>query len=117
MQRRIVEGQPVVMVGRDIGTVVVPDAGLKIYLDASPEERAKRRYEESLARGGAESYEAVLTETQMRDRIDGGRAIAPLRAAEDAVRIRTDDMSVDEVVDVIERLAIARGIVTSAVAS
>ncbi|MFN8594378.1 MAG: (d)CMP kinase [Thermomicrobiales bacterium] len=117
LQRKIVEGQPVVMVGRDIGTVVVPDAGLKIYLDASPEERAKRRYEESLARGGAESYEAVLTETQMRDRIDGGRAIAPLRAAEDAVRIRTDDMSVDEVVDVIERLAIARGIVTSAVAS
>lgn len=117
LQRKIAANRAVVMVGRDIGTVVVPDAGLKVYLDASPEERARRRFEESVARGGTESFSAVLAETQLRDAIDSGRAIAPLRAAEDAIMIRTDTMAATEVVDVIERLARARGIAEPAVPS
>lgn len=104
LQRAIASSRPVVMVGRDIGTVVVPDAGVKIYLDAAPEVRARRRYHESLARGGAGSYDAVLQETRQRDATDSGRATAPLRAAKDAVRINTDDLDIDEVVAQIERI-------------
>lgn len=105
LQRRIASRGPVVMVGRDIGTVVVPDAGLKIYLDASPEERARRRYRESVARGGTETLVDVIRETIRRDVIDSGRQTAPLRAAEDAVRIDTDDLSIETVVARIESLA------------
>lgn len=105
LQRRIASEGPVVMVGRDIGTVVVPDAGLKIYLDASPHERANRRYQESLARGATLTYDEVLEETLGRDIVDTSRQIAPLFAARDAVQINSDDLSVDEVVAKIERLA------------
>jgi CMP/dCMP kinase len=108
LQRRIASSGPVVMVGRDIGTVVVPDAGLKVYLDATPEERAKRRHEEASRRGATESYEDVLTETLLRDTVDSTRDEAPLRAAPDAIRIKTDDMTIDDVVAKIERLARAR---------
>jgi cytidylate kinase len=105
LQRRIAAGQAVVMVGRDIGTVVVPDAGLKIYLDASPEERARRRYLEAIARGEHESFTEVLHETAHRDAIDRGRETAPLRPAADAIRINTDQVAVDDVVATIESLA------------
>ena len=108
LQRRIAAGGPVVMVGRDIGTVVVPDAGLKVYLDATPEERARRRHLEATRRGGTESYEDILTETRIRDAVDSGRETAPLRAAPDAIRINTDDMTIDNVVAKIETLARAR---------
>jgi cytidylate kinase len=93
------------MVGRDIGTVVVPDAGLKIYLDATTEERARRRFLEATARGGTESFEDVLRETLLRDEIDSGRETAPLRAALDAIRINTSDLEIVEVVSAIEALA------------
>jgi cytidylate kinase len=74
------------MVGRDIGTVVLPEAPLKIYLDASAEERARRRYVEVQARGDqAQTYEAILDNVKQRDAIDSGRATAPLKAAPDAV--------------------------------
>ena len=105
LQRAIAGSGRVVMVGRDIGTVVVPDAGLKVYLDATPEERARRRYREARARGGGESFAEVLAETRTRDAIDSGRDAAPLREADDAVRISTDGQPIDGVVAAIESLA------------
>jgi cytidylate kinase len=105
LQRRIASSGPVVMVGRDIGTAVVPDAGLKIYLDATPEERARRRFREGVARGSTQSFEAVLRETLQRDAIDSGRETAPLRPARDAVQIDTDGMPIDQIVAEVEALA------------
>lgn len=96
-QRRIAHENRVVMVGRDIGTVVMPDADLKIYLDASVEVRAERRYQELLARGEEADYELVLASLKNRDRIDSGRKIAPLKPAEDAVIINADDLGIQEV--------------------
>jgi cytidylate kinase len=98
-QRRIGLRGHVVMVGRDIGTVVLPEADLKIYLDASAEERARRRYREVQARGvEAQTYEDILENVKSRDAIDSGRATAPLKAAPDAVIIDSTGLSVDEVV-------------------
>ena len=105
LQRTIASGGPVVMVGRDIGTVVVPDAGLKVYLDATPEERARRRFREAAARGSSQTFEAVLRETLQRDATDRGRDTAPLRPALDAVQINTDGVPIDQIVDEIEVLA------------
>lgn len=96
-QRRIGQRGRVVMVGRDIGTVVLPEADLKIYLDASAEERARRRFAEIRARGGEADYDEILSKVRERDRIDSTRAVAPLRPAEDAVVIETDGLSADEV--------------------
>jgi cytidylate kinase len=96
-QRRIGQRGKVVMVGRDIGTVVLPEADLKIYLDASAEERAKRRFDEMIARGANANYEDVLAKVIERDRIDSTRDVAPLRAAADAVVIDSDKMNVEEV--------------------
>jgi cytidylate kinase len=96
-QRRIGQRGRVVMVGRDIGTVVLPEADLKIYLDASAEERARRRFEEIRARGEEADYEEILSKVRERDRIDSTRAVAPLRPAEDAVILDTDKLSADEV--------------------
>ena len=100
-QRRIGLRGRVVMVGRDIGTVVLPEAPLKIYLDASAEIRARRRYEERLARGENADYDALLQNVIERDRIDSTRAVAPLRPAEDAHVIQTDSMSIEEVYETI----------------
>jgi CMP/dCMP kinase len=96
-QRRIGQRGRVVMVGRDIGTVVLPEADLKIYLDASAEERARRRYDEIIARGDAADYDAILEKVIERDRIDSTRAVAPLRPAEDAVIINTDELDAEQV--------------------
>ena len=101
-QRRIGERGRVVMVGRDIGTVVMPDADLKIYLDASPEERARRRLRDSRARGDEMPYEEVLANVLLRDRIDSGRKTAPLRKASDALVIDSTNMTVAEVLACIE---------------
>ena len=95
-QRRIGKRGQIVMVGRDIGTVVLPDADLKIYLDASAEERARRRYDEIISRGGSAHYRDILEKVIERDRIDSTRAVAPLKVAEDAVVVHTDNLSVDE---------------------
>jgi cytidylate kinase len=105
VQRRIAAQDAVVMVGRDIGTVVVPDAGLKVYLDASPGERARRRFREMASRGGDASFQEVLLETRHRDELDSTRPTAPLRVAPDAVRIDTENLEVADVVAAIERLA------------
>jgi len=96
-QRRIGMRGRVVMVGRDIGTVVLPEADLKIYLDASPEERANRRLKEILGRGGRANYADVLGKVRDRDRIDSTRAIAPLKPAADAVILDSDALDADEV--------------------
>ncbi|HEY9076928.1 MAG TPA: (d)CMP kinase [Anaerolineaceae bacterium] len=96
-QRRIGQRGSVVMVGRDIGTVVLPEAPLKIYLDASVEERARRRYREEIARGMESSYEKVLELVKKRDLIDSNRALAPLVPAHDAKFLWTDGMETEEV--------------------
>lgn len=96
-QRRIGQRGGIVMVGRDIGTVVLPDADLKIYLDATAEERAKRRYEEIVARGGKPNYKEILKRVIERDRIDSTRDVAPLRAAQDAVIVNSNELSADQV--------------------
>jgi cytidylate kinase len=98
-QRRIASENKVVMVGRDIGTVVMPDADLKIYLDASVEVRAHRRYKEMLERGEPADYEAVLRSLKNRDQIDSNREIAPLRPAEDAVVIQADCLGIHQVLE------------------
>lgn len=104
-QRRLAGRGRMVMVGRDIGTVVLPDAPLKIYLDASPEERARRRWQEEQARGGQRDYEAVLAEVRRRDAIDSTRALAPLRPAADAVIVDSTALTIGQVVTRIVALA------------
>jgi len=96
-QRRIGQRGNIVMVGRDIGTVVLPEADLKIYLDATAEERARRRYDEIRARGGKTEYESILRRVKERDRIDSTRDVAPLKAAEDAVVLDSDQLNEDQV--------------------
>lgn len=103
-QRRIAAVGRMVMVGRDIGTVVLPNADLKLYIQASDEERARRRYLELQARGETVTFEEVLTSMRRRDRIDSQRAHAPLRPADDAVIIDTDGLEIDEVLARIEPL-------------
>jgi cytidylate kinase len=98
-QRRIGLRGHVVMVGRDIGTVVLPESDLKIYLDASVEERARRRFEELHQRGEPADLEAITQALRKRDRFDSTRLIAPLRAASDAVIIHSDNLSFDQVVE------------------
>jgi cytidylate kinase len=86
-----------VMAGRDIGTVVFPDAELKIYLDASLEVRARRRYVELCQRGEKPSFEEIVSNLRSRDQIDSGRTVAPLKPAEDAIIINTDGMDQQQV--------------------
>jgi len=102
-QRRIGQRGYVVMVGRDIGTVVLPEAELKIYLDASAEERARRRHAELVQRGEQISYEEILDSMKRRDLIDSTRAVAPLKPAEDAVIVNTDELEIDQVLEHVKR--------------
>ena len=105
-QREIGVRGNIVMVGRDIGTVVFPDARYKIYLEASPEERARRRLKEMLQRGESHDFEEVLQSILRRDRIDSTRIYAPLKPAADAVIIDTDGKTIEEVLE--ETLAIVK---------
>lgn len=98
-QRRMAEREPLVMEGRDIGTVVFPDALLKVFLTASAEERARRRYEQRREQGEEADYEQILADQRERDLRDSTRAIAPLRRADDAVEVDTDPLGVEDVVD------------------
>ena len=95
MQRRAAREHDVIMDGRDIGTVVLPDAGLKIFLTAKPEARAERRCKELLERGQQADFEQVLAEVIERDRRDTEREIAPLRRAEDAVTVDTTELDLE----------------------
>jgi len=96
-QQQLAQGGQVVMAGRDIGTVVLPHAELKLYLAASPEERARRRHLESVQRGEKAHYEQVLAELKRRDKIDSERALAPLQPAPDAKVIDTDGLNIEQV--------------------
>ena len=102
VQREIANGRMAVLVGRDIGTVVIPEAGTKIYLDASTAERARRRLMELDSRGITSSYDLVLHDLERRDAHDSGRATSPLRAAPDAIVIDTDGRPVEDIVNEIE---------------
>ena len=89
----------IVMVGRDIGTVVLPDADLKVFMAASPQVRAQRRYAELVAQGQPADYEQILENAQTRDRIDSQREDSPLTQAPDALLIDTDNLTIDQVVE------------------
>ena len=101
MQRDLARTHSAVMDGRDIGTVVLPDAGLKIFLSASAECRAQRRYRQLQEKGIEEPYADVLREREQRDYDDTHRAVAPLKAAPDAVHIDTSDLTLDESIDAV----------------
>lgn len=103
-QRRIGLRGKVIMAGRDIGTVVLPEADLKIYLDASAEERARRRCAELLARGEPADYEAILAAMRRRDHIDSTRQMSPLRPAEDAVILDSDHLDANQVLERVKML-------------
>jgi cytidylate kinase len=98
-QRAIAASGGVVMVGRDIGTVVLKDAPVKVYLSASAEERARRRYEEMAAKGVASDRDRILTDLRDRDKRDMERETSPLHPAEDARIINTDDLTLEQVVE------------------
>lgn len=99
MQRELAAGpDSVVVEGRDVGTVVLPDADVKIFLTASAETRARRRNDQNAAAGLPDDYEAVLAGVRRRDHLDSTRAVSPLRAADDAIVVDTSDMTQDEVV-------------------
>lgn len=106
LQRQLGEAGGVVVDGRDIGTVVLPDADLKVFLDAALDERARRRHEELVRRGGTSSLAEVRAALELRDRQDRERAIAPLRQAPDAVHIDTTHMTIPAAVEAV--LALAR---------
>ena len=105
VQRRIAASRgPIVMVGRDIGTTVVPNAGTKIYLNASPEERARRRMHELKERGVEAEIGQLTDDLRRRDELDRSRTASPLRPADDAIIVDTDGQSIDTVVGLVENL-------------
>ena len=108
MQRDVAKHHNVIMDGRDIGTVVLPKADVKIFLTASAEVRAQRRHAELQAKGAKDSFEQVLSDIQRRDHQDSTRAIAPLKAAKDAVTVDTSGMDIDEVVNTIRRIVLQK---------
>ncbi len=99
IQRKIAEGKNVIMEGRDIGTIVFPNANVKFYLDATPEERARRRVEQNQEKGILSSYEKVLKQIKNRDESDLTRKIAPLKQAKDAIYLDSTQMTIEEVVE------------------
>jgi len=101
MRRSLARTQNVIMDGRDIGTTVLPDADVKIYLTASSEVRAKRRYDEYISKGQEADYDEILAEINERDERDMNREVSPLRQADDAILIDSSDMTPEEVLDAI----------------
>lgn len=99
LQQRIAKNTNVVMDGRDIGTIVLPNADLKIYMSASVEERARRRYEENISLGITSDYAKLINEIKRRDKIDSSRSYNPLRQADDAIYLDTSNMNMFEVSD------------------
>lgn len=110
-QRDIAKKTSVIMDGRDIGTVILPDADVKIFLTASEECRARRRYDELVARGQSVRFEDVLAEMNQRDKQDQGRDVAPAVAAEDATILDNTGMTFDETVDAVIKMARDTGLV------
>ena len=104
IQRQIASGAAVVMVGRDIGSVVTPNAGVKIFLDASVRERARRRHDELIGSGRDVALDTVLSDLERRDKADSNREAAPLMIADGSHIVETDGLTVNQVVDEIERI-------------
>jgi cytidylate kinase len=105
VQRAVGHGRQVVMVGRDIATVVIPEAGLKVYLDATVDERARRRFADQQAASGSLTYDDVRSEIERRDAFDSSRETSPLKQHKDALVVHTDSMTVDEVAETIASAA------------
>ena len=104
MQREVARQHNVVMDGRDIGTVVLPDANVKIFLTATAEVRAKRRTDELIAKGQKADYNKILQEIKQRDHQDTHRAIAPLKMSRDSVKVDTSELNIDQVVETIRKI-------------
>ena len=104
LQRKLAEGKDVIMEGRDICTYVFPNADVKIYLDASEEERARRRYLQNKENGIEMPYEEILESVKNRDFIDSTREIAPLKKADDAIYVDSSNITIDEVVERIKKI-------------
>jgi len=104
LQKKIAQENNVIMDGRDIGTVVLPDAQVKIFLTASPEERARRRFAELKDKDSTVTFDDILKDIIKRDENDMNRAVSPLRQAEDAVLVDSSDMTIDEVISCIESM-------------
>ncbi len=108
MQRELAEQNNVVMDGRDIGTVVLPNATVKIFLTASPEVRAKRRCDELSAKGQKVDYNKVLKDIQQRDYQDTHREIAPLKMSRDSIKVDTSDMTIEEVLEKLKEIVVQK---------
>lgn len=108
MQREVARRFNVIMDGRDIGTVVLPQATVKIFLTASPEVRARRRTDELLAKGQKANYDTVLKEIRQRDYQDTHREIAPLKMARDSIKVDTSDMNLDQAVEAIREIILKK---------
>ena len=108
MQRNMAKKYDVIMDGRDIGTVILPNADVKVFLTAGADARAARRYKELIKKGSEISFNEVLSDMKLRDEQDTKRVAAPLKAAEDAVYLDTSNMSFDESVDAVARLIIEK---------
>ncbi len=104
LQRKMAEGKDVIMEGRDIGTTVFPNADVKIYLDATPEERAKRRLRQNIENNMPSNYEEILQSIKSRDEQDRIREISPLKQADDAIYIDSSNMSIEEVTNYIIKI-------------
>ena len=104
MQREFARRDNVIMDGRDIGTVVLPDARIKIFLTATDEDRARRRYDELILKGQSVSFEKVLSDMRARDKQDSNRAVAPLAAAEDAITVDTTGNTLEESVELLKNI-------------
>ena len=104
MQRDVAKAYNVIMDGRDIGTVVLPKANVKIFLTADPEVRAKRRCDELIAKGQKANFETILKEIKQRDFQDTHREVAPLKMARDSIKVDTSDMDIDQVVAAIREI-------------
>ena len=105
MQRDVAKAHNVIMDGRDIGTVVLPKADVKIFLTADPEVRAKRRYDELIAKGQKANLDVILKEIKQRDYQDTHREVAPLKMARDSIKVDTSDMDIEQVVAAIREIA------------
>ena len=108
MQREVAQENNVIMDGRDIGTVVLPGADVKVFLTASAEVRAQRRYAELQAKGSKDSLEKVLADIKLRDHQDSTRAIAPLKQASDAVLVDTSELDIEGAVEAIRRIVLEK---------
>lgn len=104
MQKNIARNNDCIMDGRDIGTTILPDAEVKIFLTASVEERATRRYKELIAKGEDVTFEAVIEDVKVRDYNDSHRAVSPLKKADDAIEVDTTGMNIDETINCISNI-------------